>query len=45
LKITRIINDEWIQNGSNYCWTFWSLGLAPKRLIDTSPHTNYLPNF
>src|SRR5215469_2026359 len=27
LKILRIIRKERIQNGSNYCWTFWSLGL------------------
>jgi len=26
LKILRIINKSEIQNGSNYCWTFWSLG-------------------
>jgi len=38
LKILRIIKQEWIQNGSSYCWTFWSLGLCAKGSRRESPH-------
>jgi hypothetical protein len=37
LKISRIISDEWIQNGSNYCWTFWSLGHCAKGFVTRVP--------
>jgi len=45
LKILRIISKSKSKMAPTTAGHFGHSVFAPKRLIDTSPHTNYLSNF